>query len=328
MDGTPSPPPSEIAAELASAGFAHAREIGRGGFGVVYRCYETTLGRSVAVKVLTSTFDRVNRERFLREGYAMGGLSGHPNIVHVLQVGVTDSKRLFMVMPYYAADSLAKRLRTGPIPWPEAVQIGVKLCGALETAHRIDILHRDIKPGNVLINDYGEPALSDFGLAHIRGGFKTAANVFTGSVTYTAPEVLTGSPPTTVSDVYSLGATLYTLLAGSPAHQRESGENLMDQFHRISAIDVPDLRRAGIPDAVCAPIERAMSLDSAERPASAEEFGRELQAAQRGSGLATTSMALTANPGETKPFSYRPAASPSRPPQPPPVDQTGSSATT
>ena len=177
MDDTPTPEPAEIAAELASAGFVDAQEIGRGGFGVVYRCHQTSLGRSVAVKVLGSEFDQVNRERFLREGCAMGGLSGHPNIAHVLQVGVTPSNRLFIVMPYFAADSLAQRLRqTGPIPWPEALQIGVKLCGALETAHRTRTLHRDIKPDNVLLNDYGEPVLSDFGLAHISGGFKTASS--------------------------------------------------------------------------------------------------------------------------------------------------------
>ncbi|MGE5694966.1 MAG: DUF1668 domain-containing protein [Candidatus Sericytochromatia bacterium] len=325
MVGNPTPPPGEIADELASAGFADAREIGRGGFGVVYRCYQTKLGRSVAVKVLTSTFDRLNRERFLREGYAMGGLSGHPNIVHVLQVGETDSKRLFMVMPYYAADSLAKRLRSGPLPWPEAVRIGVKLSGALETAHRIGILHRDIKPGNVLINDYGEPALTDFGLAHIRGGFKTAEGVFTGSVTYTAPEVLTGSPPTVAADIYSFGATLYALIAGRPAHERETGEALLAHFQRIRAREVPDLRRVGVPDPVCAPIERAMSFIPGKRPVSAEQLGRELQEAQRRSGLSPDSMALMPNPGETKPFSYRPP--PSRPPRPRFVSQPDSPAT-
>ncbi len=314
MDDTPTPEPADIAAELASAGFVDAQEIGRGGFGVVYHCHQTSLGRSVAVKVLGSEFDQVNRERFLREGYAMGGLSGHPNIAHVLQVGVTPSNRLFIVMPYFAADSLAQRLRqTGPMPWPEAVQIGVKLCGALETAHRTRTLHRDIKPDNVLLNDYGEPVLSDFGLAHISGGFKTASGVFTGSITYTAPEVLAGSPPTVAADLYSLGATLHALLAGTPAYERNSGEDLLAHFQRVSSRAIPDLRPAGVPDAVCTAIERAMALDPAKRPATAEEFGRELQAAQRANGLVPDSMALTANVGETRPFTGRPTASQSRP---------------
>lgn len=301
MDDSPTPSTGEIAAELTAAGFAHPREIGRGGFGVVYRCFQTSLGRSVAVKVLSSDIDPVNRERFVREGYAMGRLSGHPNIMHVLQVGVTASNRLYIVMPYYAADSLALRLRQdGPIQWPEALQIGVKLCGALETAHRGGTLHRDIKPGNVLVNDYGEPVLSDFGIAHISGGFRTGAGAFTGTISYTAPELLVGGPPTVGADIYSLGATIYALIAGAAPHERQSGQELVEHFQRVTSGSIPDLRRAGVPDSVCRAIEGALSLDPAKRPQSAEEFGRELQSAQRSCGLAPNSMALSANAGETR----------------------------
>jgi hypothetical protein len=92
----PAPAPSGVAAELASAGFEDARQVARGGAGVVYCCYETALGRKVAVKVLPSHFDEGSRERFLREGYAMGGLSGHPNIVNILRVGVTTSGKPYI----------------------------------------------------------------------------------------------------------------------------------------------------------------------------------------------------------------------------------------
>ena len=88
-DNSPPPGRGGVTDELAAAGFMHAVEVGRGGAGVVYRCYQTSLGRSVAIKVMASDLDEDNRERFLREGYAMGGLSGHPNIVNILQVGVT-----------------------------------------------------------------------------------------------------------------------------------------------------------------------------------------------------------------------------------------------
>ncbi len=303
MDDSSTPASGAIAEELASAGFVDAREIGRGGFATVYRCYQTSLGRSVAVKLLESGIDENNRARFLREGYAMGGLSGHPNIMHVLQVGVTPSNRLFIVMPYYAAGSLAQQLRqTGPIPWPEALQIGVKLCGALEMAHRTSTLHRDIKPANVLVNDYGEPVLSDFGLARITGGFRTAAGHFTGTVSYTAPELLTGGLPTVASDLYSLGATIYALLAGTAAHARKSGEDLIAYYQRVSSRSVPDLRLAEIPANVCTVIERAMSLDPAKRQLSAEDLGSELQAAERENGLAPVSMALSADIGETREY--------------------------
>jgi serine/threonine protein kinase len=121
-----------IASELADAGFDDAVEVGRGGSGVVYRCFQKSLGRTVAIKVLASDLDDSDRERFLREGYAMGALSGHPNIVNILQVGVTENGRPFIVMPYHAVGSLAERLRReGRIAWPDALRMGVKLCGAL-----------------------------------------------------------------------------------------------------------------------------------------------------------------------------------------------------
>lgn len=290
----PTPAPSGIAAELASAGFEDARQVARGGAGVVYCCYETALGRNVAVKVLPSHFDEDSRERFLREGYAMGGLSGHPNIVNILRVGVTASGKPYIVMPYHSADSLAVRLRReGPVSWPEALRIAVKLCGALETAHKSGTLHRDIKPANILVNDYGEPQLSDFGIAHIEGGYETATGFFSGTIDYTAPEVMTGNPATVASDLYSLGATIYALIAGSAAHERRSGEDLIAQYLRISTTQVPDMRPNGIPDAVCSAIEHAMSIDPAHRPTSAAEFGRELQSAQRVNGLKPDSMAIT-----------------------------------
>src|ERR1700754_533480 len=98
--GAQAPRTGGIAAEVAAAGFVDAVEVGRGGGGVVYRCRQESLGRSVAIKVLASDLDDDDRERFLREGYAMGVLSGHPNIANILQVGVTESNRPYIVMPY------------------------------------------------------------------------------------------------------------------------------------------------------------------------------------------------------------------------------------
>lgn len=294
---TDASPPSGIIAELSDAGFEDARQVARGGAGVIYCAYETALGRNVAIKVLPSHIDDESRERFLREGYAMGGLSGHPNIVNILRVGVTDSGRPYIVMPYMSSDSLAVRLRReGPTAWPEALRIAVKLCGALETAHRSGTLHRDIKPANVLVSDYGEPLLSDFGIAHIEGGYETATGFFSGTIDYTAPEVMTGKPATVASDLYSLGATIYALIAGGAAHERKNDEDLVAQYLRISTTRIPDMRPEGIPEAVCAAIEHAMAIDPAERPASAAEFGRELQSAQKLCGLRPDSMAITAAP--------------------------------
>src|ERR1700761_2852853 len=107
----PAPGAREIMAGVDAAGFDNARQIARGAAGVVYRCRETALGRNVAIKVLPTFDDDASRERFLREGYAMGGLSGHPNIVNILQVGVTAGGRPYIVMSYCAAGSLALRVQ-------------------------------------------------------------------------------------------------------------------------------------------------------------------------------------------------------------------------
>src|ERR1700736_5640502 len=282
----------DIPAELRSAGFDDVTEIGHGGFGVVYRCVQPMLDRTVAVKVLTSDLDPDNLDRFIREQRAMGRLSGHPHIVQIFEVGTTASGRPFIVMPYHAKDSLEALIRGhGPLDWRETLSIGVKLSGALHAAHSVGTLHRDVKPANILLTDYGEPQLTDFGIARIAGGFETATGVITGSPAFTALEVLEGATPTVASDIYSLGATLFCALTGHAAYERRSGEQVVAQFLRITSEPVPDLREHGLPDDVAAIIERAMSRAPADRPASAAQFGDELRATQRGSGLAVDEMA-------------------------------------
>src|SRR6476620_3881643 len=124
-------------------------------------------------------------------------------------------------MPFHAANSLDVRIRRdGPLLLDEALRLGVKMAGALETAHRLGILHRDVKPGNILITDYGEPALTDFGIAHIAGGFETTAGVVTGSPAFTAPEVVAGESPSPAADVYGLGATLFAAFTVHAAFER------------------------------------------------------------------------------------------------------------
>src|ERR1700757_2638083 len=283
---------SDIPAELRNAGFDDVAEVGHGGFGVVYRCTQPSLDRTVAVKVLTSDLDADNLERFLREQRAMGRLSGHPNIVTILQVGTTPAGRPFIVMPYHAKDSLEAVIRRhGPLDWNEAVSLGVKLAGALHAAHSIETLHRDVKPGNILLSDYGEPQLTDFGIARIAGGFQTSTGVITGSPAFTAPEVLEGATPTPQSDIYSLGATLFCAMTGHAAFERRSGEKVVAQFLRITSQPIPDLREKGLPADVAAAIERAMSRDPIDRPASADEFGEELRAIQRNHGMFVDEMA-------------------------------------
>ncbi|WP_019931789.1 serine/threonine-protein kinase [Nocardia sp. BMG111209] len=287
--------PFAAVADLAAVGLHDPEEIGRGGFGVVYRCVQRALDRVVAVKVLSAEIDDDARERFLREEQAMGRLSGHPNIVDILQVGVTPGGLPFIVMPYAVHGSLERLVRdNGPLDWVDSVRVGVRLAGAIETAHRAQVLHRDVKPANVLLSRYGEPQLTDFGIARIPGSFRTSAELITGSPAFTAPEILAGEEPTERSDVYGLGSTLFALITGHAAYERQSGEKVVAQFLRIASEPLPDLRRLDIPADVADAVEQAMAHDPARRPSSAFDLGELLRSVQRRHGQVPDEMALLA----------------------------------
>ncbi|MFE3058789.1 protein kinase [Nocardia sp. NPDC059239] len=281
--------------ELSAVGLEDAVEIGRGGFGVVYRCTQFDLDRTVAVKVLTGDLAE-NRERFFREQRAMGRLTGHPNIVGVLHVGQTSGGHPYLVMEYHQRGSLDARIRRdGPLHVRDVLRLGVLMAGALESAHRADVVHRDVKPANILLTDYDQPALTDFGIAHITGGFETATGSITGSPAFTAPEVLGGDSPTPASDVYGLGATLFCALTGHAAFERRSGEQVVAQFLRITTQPVPNLRESGIAENVCAAIEAAMARSPSERPTAAG-LGEQLQQIQIDHRYPVETMALRTPP--------------------------------
>ncbi|MBT2266079.1 protein kinase [Rhodococcus erythropolis] len=280
-----------LPSELDTTQFEDIHEIGRGGFGVVYRCKQVNLDRVVAVKVLTNLPDR---ERFLREQRAMGKMTGHPDIVNLFEVGITGSGRPYIVMQYYPKDSLESRIRKiGPLTLKDSLHLGVKMAGALATVHYLGVLHRDVKPANILLTDYGEPQLTDFGIAHIPDGFKTSAGTVTASPAYTAPEVLAGNASTLAADVYGLGATLFAAMTGHAAFERRSGEHLIAQFLRITSESVPDLQLLGVPRDVSTIIEHAMARGDKERP-TAVELGEELRRAQARHGFPVDEMALPA----------------------------------
>jgi ATP/maltotriose-dependent transcriptional regulator MalT/serine/threonine protein kinase len=283
--------PAGIPAELMAGGFEDPEEIGRGGFGVVYRCAQRALDRTVAVKVLTTDLEPDNLERFMREQVAMGKLSGHPHIVNIFQVGTIASGRPYIVMQYHPHGSLDSKIHdSGPIGWRDALRVGVKMAGALETAHRRGTLHRDVKPANILLTEYGEPQLTDFGIARISGGFETADGVVMGSPAFTAPEVLEGQPPEVASDVYSLASTLFCAGTGHAVFERRKGEQMLAQFLRITKHPTPNLRDSGLPADVCAVIEQAMARDPQARPATAAEFGEQLRDVERLHGMPVDDM--------------------------------------
>jgi serine/threonine protein kinase len=276
---------------------ANSAEIGRGGFGVVYRADEVELGREVAVKVLTGELDDRTRTRFERERRAMGALSSHPNIITIFRSGKAETGELYLVMEYLPGGSLADRLRAhGPVGWQNMLRFGVELCGALESAHRAGVLHRDVKPGNIMLDGLGRCQLGDFGIARLDGGPETRSSVITASVAHAPPEVIAGDRPDERSDVYSLASTLYELVSGGPAFSRDTDESMIPMFNRIVNESAPDLRMRGVPGQVAAVLEKAMSKSRDDRYGTAEEFGMALVAAQRANGLDETKLWITGQP--------------------------------
>ncbi len=281
-------------AEVEIEGYDLLGPLGEGGFGRVFRARQLAFDREVAVKVLNASglHDDTAR-RFERECRAVGSLSGHPNIVTVLDSGITSWGRPFIVMDHMAGGSFAQRLARGDrLDVLAATETVVKICGAVETAHRGGILHRDIKPENVLLSAYGEPKLGDFGVASIPDGYQTHTGVITASLAHAAPETLEGGRATPAVDIYALGSTLFMLITGRPAFASEEHSGLQSLIARTLTQPVPDLRAEGVPDQICGVIEKAMAKEPGERYATAAALGDALRAAQADLGVSPTEMVL------------------------------------
>ncbi|WP_371673629.1 serine/threonine protein kinase [Streptomyces sp. NBC_00289] len=203
--------------------------LGQGGFATVYRASQLAVGREVALKVDSRTLASPrDRQRFLREVTAAGQLSGHPHVVSVYDAGVLADHRPYMVLELCPGGSLGDRLRhSGPLSVEEACDVGVAMSGAVAAAHTAGVLHRDIKPGNIMINRYGAVALTDFGLAAMpRPGQELSVTREALTPAYAPPEAFHLAEPTPAGDVYSLAATVYALLHGRPPHFPEDGSQL------------------------------------------------------------------------------------------------------
>ncbi|MHB8246165.1 MAG: serine/threonine-protein kinase [Acidimicrobiales bacterium] len=274
-------------------GFAFERLLGKGGFADVY-LYERELPRSlVAVKVLRAAgLDAEARRRFTSEANVMARLSTHPSIVTILAADVTSSGQPYLVMEYYPNGNLATRSRRDRMSVPEVLRIGILISGAVETAHRAGILHRDIKPANILIGEFGNPGLTDFGIA------TTIADVNQGgteelSLPWAPPEAIAGEAADASSDVYSLAATLYSLLAGrSPFEMTDDHNALADIMDRIEHSAVPALERGDVPQSFERILAQAMAKGKGLRPATPLVFARALQDVERELHLATTTIVV------------------------------------
>ncbi|HEU4384224.1 MAG TPA: protein kinase [Anaeromyxobacteraceae bacterium] len=252
--------------------FEILREVGRGGFGVVYEALDRQLGRSVAFKTLrpARTVDELAADSILSEAEAVARLD-HPAIVTLYDVGHCPSGP-YLVEEMLHGETLEDRLRGGPLQARDAVTIGLEVARGLAHAHGHGVLHRDLKPGNVLLTEDGRVKLLDFGLAHLLG---TRGLHGAGTPAYMAPEQLRGEAVDARADVFTLGATLFEMVAGRPPFQVRDG--------RSTALDpepAPALPE-GTPRALGALVERCLSSDPSKRPASGQAVVEELLAVQR-----------------------------------------------
>ena len=248
--------------------------IGKGGFATVYRGWQVAVGREVAVKVDNRVLlSERDRRRFVREVTAAGRLSGHPHVIDIYDAGTLGDGRPYMVMEFCPEGSLADAIRRDGVMNPGRVRdIGIRIADALAAAHAADVLHRDVKPGNILVNRYGMVGLSDFGLASIlaaEGEQSVTREAFTPA--YASPETFRGHEPTAASDLYSLAATLYDLLAGRPPRFPADGGTpsvaTLIALHEEPVADIP-----GVPSALMATLRRSLAADPAVRPRSAGEL--------------------------------------------------------
>ncbi|MEV5511989.1 serine/threonine-protein kinase [Streptomyces flaveolus] len=244
--------------------------LGRGGMGIVWRATDQLLGRQVAVKALprdetlSAAEARRRRGRTLREARAVAQLR-HPHVIVVHDV-VEDDERAYMVMEFVEGGSLADRVRDhGPVDAAEAARIGVALLGALRTAHAAGILHRDVKPSNVLVAEDGRVVLTDFGVAQVAGATTlTETGSFVGSPEYTAPERMSGAGTGPESDLWSLGVLLCAVLSGASPFHRDS---LGGVLHAVVSEEIrPPAQAAPILPVVRGLLERdpGRRLDAAE----------------------------------------------------------------
>ncbi|MHA7269318.1 serine/threonine-protein kinase [Arthrobacter sp. HLT1-20] len=270
-------------------GYRFVSVLGSGGFSDVYLYEQDRPRRKVAVKVLTADLLTSGaRASFESEANLMAQLSAHPYIVTIFEAEITESGHSYLAMEYCSRPSLDMQYRQGRFSADKALEIGIQVASAVETAHRAGIAHRDIKPANILVTDYNRPALTDFGIS----GTMDAVQADGGgmSIPWSPPESFgSGATDGIKVDIWALGATIYTLLAGhSPFVIPGADNSQRELISRIHAAPLAALGRADIPQALELVLATAMAKSPASRYSSAKDFARALMRIQADMNLSVT----------------------------------------
>ena len=295
--------------------YADPRLIGRGGMGEIYLAEDRELARKVAVKVLDARFANQQdlRRRFRREALTAAKLTGEPHTIAVYDVGEFDG-RPFIVMEYLSGGSLAEKARNGPVSPAQALEWLGQAAEAIDAAHARGVVHRDVKPANLLFSERGDLEVADFGIARAiddTSGMTMAGTVM-GTAGYLAPEQARGEGAEPASDRYALGVVAYELLTGGRPFARGS-ETAEASAHIHEPIPHASEQGVGLPRSVDAVFKRALAKDPNSRYSSAREFVAALAAGLQAEPTAPT-RALAAIPATREPALPPRTTAGSRPP--------------
>ncbi len=257
-------------------GYQNFSLIGAGGNAHVYSARSSETDEFVAVKVLRGGGDEAVSRRFERERSSMAALEPLENVAPIQESGVTEAGDPYLVMPLFSGGSLGDRLKTGPLKWREALEMTHKVADAVSQAHGHRILHLDIKPANVLLDEHGEPFLADFGIAESMGSTASmSAQLLTPA--YTPPERFDGSKPTELTDVYGLGGLMFALLSGRAPYVLGEGAAPASMISAILYDDVDTSELVGCcPEEAIDLVERTLAKSVDERPQSAGDLRDEI----------------------------------------------------
>ena len=269
--------------------------LGRGGMAQVWRGYDQRLDREVAVKILNTREEPGACERFEREARTAAALT-HANIVGLHDAGSDDGVD-YLVMELVEGETLSHRIRRGPLPAAEIAEIAGQICDALAAAHAAGIVHRDIKPGNVLITQAGQVKVCDFGIAcHDNETLDATSDMAIGTAQYMAPEQARGGPATARTDLYGLGCVIYAMATGQPPFTSKTSARVA--WQHVNEPTVPlAARRPGTPSWLDSLVRSLLAKDPADRPASAAEVRGLLPSQVKTRPKAGTAKAGTAKAG-------------------------------
>jgi hypothetical protein len=278
-------PASEAVTRSISVGagqtISHYRileRLGAGGMGVVYKAEDRRLARLVAIKLLAPDVGtrgtpeaQVRRERFVLEAKAASALD-HPNIANIHEIDETADGQIFIVMAYYEGESLGDRIARGPLPLDEVIATIDQVARGLAAAHGHGIVHRDIKPGNIMVTTEGVAKIIDFGLAKLESvASLTEAGTTVGTVAYMSPEQARGDAVDARTDLWSLGVVLYQMLTGHLPFRGEHQGSMIRAILEDSPEPITSFR-PDLPEHLQAVVRRALEKDPQRRYASADEI--------------------------------------------------------